>query len=65
MPCADCGELYPSYVMDFDHRPGSAKLACVGQLVNRRVAITKLLAEMVKADIWTDRRIGGSYILNA
>ena len=24
-PCADCGVLYPSYVMDFDHRPGTKK----------------------------------------
>jgi hypothetical protein len=24
-PCADCGVLYPYYVMDFDHRPGTGK----------------------------------------
>jgi hypothetical protein len=24
-PCADCGEIFPHYVMDFDHRPGSDK----------------------------------------
>jgi len=24
-PCSDCGQTYPSYVMDFDHRPGVEK----------------------------------------
>src|SRR6267378_5302079 len=25
VPCADCGQCYPHYVMDFDHRPGVKK----------------------------------------
>lgn len=25
-PCVDCGVSYPSYVMQFDHRPGLTKL---------------------------------------
>ena len=25
-PCMDCGENYPHYVMDLDHRPGTKKL---------------------------------------
>ena len=24
-PCADCGQSYPPYVMDFDHLPGTKK----------------------------------------
>lgn len=24
-PCLDCGEMYPYYVMQFDHRPGEGK----------------------------------------
>jgi hypothetical protein len=27
-PCADCGQQFPHYVMDFDYRPGSSKAVC-------------------------------------
>jgi len=34
-PCVDCKTLYPAYVMDFDHLPGTVKLHHPNQLVNR------------------------------
>lgn len=47
-PCMDCGRMYPSYVMDYDHRGDKlyniAKMARVGSL-------KKLAVEMAKCDI--------------
>lgn len=31
-PCADCGGLFPSYVMDFDHLDGTEKYKQVSKL---------------------------------
>jgi hypothetical protein len=31
-PCADCGVQYPYFVMDFDHRDPSQKVACINVL---------------------------------
>lgn len=28
-PCTDCGNIYPYYVMDFDHLPQYNKIKCV------------------------------------
>lgn len=33
VPCADCGEKYPHYVMDFDHRDPKEKVETVGRLM--------------------------------
>ncbi len=49
-PCADCGVVYPHYVMDFDHRPGETKLLDVGDMVNF-FGFKKLLEEMAKCDL--------------
>jgi hypothetical protein len=49
-PCADCGQRFPPYVMDFDHPPGTKKIAAVSRLVwdgSTRV----LLAEIAKCDL--------------
>jgi len=35
VPCADCGNTFPSYAMDFDHRDGSSKIDKVSTLVYR------------------------------
>lgn len=50
VPCLDCGVEYPSYVMDFDHRPGVKKLSNVGRMMTCG-SWTKLLAEIDKCDI--------------
>ena len=49
--CADCGVLYPPYVMDFDHRPGERKVANITVLVKRGAPKAVLLAEMAKCDL--------------
>jgi hypothetical protein len=48
-PCMDCGKKYPAYVMDFDHRPGEAKVGNISQLINLHPL--KALAEVEKCDL--------------
>ncbi len=48
-PCADCGEGYPHYVMDFDHVRGE-KLFAIGSM-SRATAVHKLYAEIAKCDV--------------
>jgi hypothetical protein len=51
-PCADCGERYPFYVMDYDHRDGETKLCNVSALnAYRRVSMRNLLGEIAKCDV--------------
>ena len=50
VPCADCGGVFPPYVMDFDHRDPTQKsfeITRVAGRVNRQ----KLLEEIAKCDI--------------
>ena len=49
-PCVDCGVSYPHYVMDFDHRDPSQKVANISVLV-RLGSREKLLAELPKCDL--------------
>src|SRR2546423_13858300 len=49
-PCADCGQTFPFYVMDFDHREGEEKTAQVAMLVNA-MNLQRLLAEIEKCDL--------------
>ena len=48
-PCMDCGESYPPYVMDFDHRDGSEKEFNVGNMT--RSSVQKVLDEIAKCDL--------------
>jgi hypothetical protein len=49
VPCMDCKQKFPSFVMDFDHRDPSIKLFGVGKNMGRSVAT--LLAEIAKCDV--------------
>lgn len=48
-PCADCGQSYPHYVMDFDHRYGVTKVMKVSQIYKRSMKTLK--AEIAKCDV--------------
>jgi hypothetical protein len=48
-PCADCGEKYPPWVMDFDHVSGN-KLADIATLV-KTGSRSRLLAEIEKCEV--------------
>ena len=47
VPCADCGQCYPSCVMDFDHRDPTAKRFNVSEAVRARA----VLEEAAKCDV--------------
>lgn len=50
-PCLDCGKLYPSYVMDFDHRPGEKKLGDICRLLQQGWSWERMKTEMDKCDV--------------
>ena len=49
-PCADCGQKYPYFVMDFDHINGD-KVANVATMATKRVKVEKLLVEIAKCEV--------------
>jgi hypothetical protein len=52
MPCADCGQRFPYYVMEFDHRSGEPKCFNIGDVNDRRrVGRSRLQAEIAKCDV--------------
>lgn len=48
-PCMDCGQHWPYYVMQFDHRPGTTKMFHIGSAFGH--AIADVLAEIQKCDL--------------
>ena len=48
--CADCGERDP-LVLDFDHLPGTNKIASLSYMANKTVAWPKIVAEIEKCDV--------------
>ena len=49
-PCMDCGEYYPHYVMEYDHRPDEEKYSNVSQLV-KYGSTGLVLREIAKCDL--------------
>jgi hypothetical protein len=49
-PCADCGGVFPYYVMDFDHREGVEKVDHVSRMI-KLMSIPRLLEEIEKCDV--------------
>lgn len=49
VPCADCGQSFPPYCMDFDHRDPSQKSFTIARVCAYGRA--KLLAEIAKCDV--------------
>lgn len=52
-PCQDCGQSYPPYVMDLDHRPGSGKILNLAAMVSgrSRYSLDDIRAEIAKCDV--------------
>jgi hypothetical protein len=51
VPCTDCGDDYPPYVLEFDHCRGQ-KIRAIGSMISsHRDSIEALLAEIAKCDV--------------
>jgi hypothetical protein len=51
-PCVDCGQRYPFYVMEFDHREGETKLFNIADVTSkRRTSKETLDRELAKCDL--------------
>jgi hypothetical protein len=50
-PCMDCGETYPPYVMDFDHRDPAKKSFCIAKARHKGVTFKMLEEEIAKCDL--------------
>jgi hypothetical protein len=50
-PCADCGGVFHYSAMEWDHRPGTAKVALVSTLVVKTNSKRRVLEEIVKCDL--------------
>lgn len=48
-PCADCGQHFPYFVMDFDHLGG--KVHSISEMRRRRWTLPALLREIAKCDV--------------
>lgn len=48
-PCADCGEVHPHFVMDFDHRED--KRWSIRDMMRRRHTLPAILREIAKCDL--------------
>lgn len=51
VPCADCGQSYPHYVMDFDHRPDEVKSFGIASARRMSKTLEEILAEVQKCDV--------------
>lgn len=47
-PCADCGQSYPHYVMDFDHVRGEKRCNVANM---QKTSIAALMEEIAKCDV--------------
>lgn len=49
-PCADCGQEYPWYVMEYDHVRGQ-KLFLLSKASSMRISEQRIIEEMAKCDV--------------
>lgn len=50
IPCTDCGQSFPPYVMHWDHLPGHEKIDEIGSMVGSRRRDV-ILAEIGKCEL--------------
>lgn len=51
VPCTDCKQTFDPVCMDFDHLPGFEKLDKVSTMIRRRMAWSKIEAEIAKCEV--------------
>lgn len=50
-PCMDCGGVFDTVCMDFDHRPDEAKRFSISEIRYRYISKSVVLAEIAKCDV--------------
>ena len=50
VPCADCGEVFPAWVMHWDHLPGYEKVGNISEMVGNN-SRTITIAELEKCEL--------------
>lgn len=50
-PCVGCGQSFPYYVMDFDHRDPNSKTFQISSALKSNVAWDRILGEIAKCDL--------------
>ena len=50
-PCMDCGERFPFYVLDYDHRPDEIKKGEIARMASGSYKWETILAEIAKCDL--------------
>jgi hypothetical protein len=50
-PCTDCGRIYPSYVMEWDHLPEAVKTLVVADTRRAAHSRERILAELEKCEL--------------
>ncbi len=51
VPCADCGRMFDTICMDFDHLPDTHKVMEVTNMISRGCGLGKILEEIKKCEI--------------
>jgi hypothetical protein len=51
-PCADCGQFFPAVCMDFDHLPGTKKIATIARMMGHgSYSLEELKSEISKCQL--------------
>lgn len=50
-PCKDCNQVYPPYVMDFDHIDPSTKLNTISKMILCSSSLKKIMEEINKCEV--------------
>lgn len=51
IPCKDCNNFYPPYVMDFDHLPNYEKFKNLSRMKNSSYSVETIRKEIEKCDL--------------
>lgn len=49
-PCTDCGQIFPWYIMEFDHARGSKEFG-IAEVGSRGIGKKRLQEELLKCDL--------------
>lgn len=50
-PCEDCHRYFPAYVMDYDHRDPTTKIATISKITKEAKTVAEVWDELDKCDL--------------